>query len=41
MKYSRFSFKQEGVFLALLTYGLPGIGILAIFILWILGYLPK
>jgi hypothetical protein len=40
MGYRRFSFKQEGVLITLVSFGLPVIGILALMILWILGYLP-
>jgi hypothetical protein len=41
MNNSRFSFKQEGIYITLLSYGLPAIGLLAFLILWILGYLPE
>jgi hypothetical protein len=41
MNFSRFSFKQEAWFLTLVVYGLPAIGILAMLLLWLLGYLHE
>ncbi len=39
--YLRFSLKNEGAFLTVLTYAVPGIGLLVFLVLWILGYLKQ
>jgi hypothetical protein len=41
MNFSRFSFKQEGIYITLMSYGLPAIGLVAFLIVWILGCLPE
>lgn len=41
MNFSRFSLKQEGIYLTLLVFGLPAVGLLALLIEWILGYLQE
>ncbi len=36
----RFSFKNEAAVLAIISFGLPAIGLIALFLLWLLGRIP-
>lgn len=40
MKFLTGSFKHEGTFLAIFSYCIPLLGLLAIAALWFFGYLP-
>ena len=39
MTLGRFSLKKEGFVLAIVSYGLPAIGLIALLVLWLTGYL--
>ncbi|HKP68353.1 MAG TPA: hypothetical protein VJV05_03650 [Pyrinomonadaceae bacterium] len=40
-EYLRFSLKREGAFLAIWTYALPVVGLLAFLIWWVISYLSE
>lgn len=41
MKISRFTFKREAVLIAILSYAIPIIGMIAGLFLWAFGYLGE